>query len=36
MKDITEELKMLRNSENKPAPNIKDLEMIAEKAASPD
>lgn len=36
MKDIAEELKMLRDSENKPAPSLKDLEMIAEKVSNPD
>lgn len=36
MKDTAEELKILRNSENKPVPTIKDLEAIAEKVANPD
>lgn len=36
MKDISEELKVLRDSENRPAPSLKDLEIIAEKVSSPD
>lgn len=36
MKNIEDELKALRDSENRPAPTLADLESIAKKISSPD
>lgn len=36
MKNIEDELKVLRESENRPTPTLADLEMIAKKVTSPE